>query len=180
LSTLFTAAVTAEVTTLGVFAVDRALMIGLMEVFPSHRARPPMPFGTGRFYAWAKEMTPQVAETVIGPPQLEIAVSETPDLSNEHAEYSTLTIKSLDDRSFTINLVHINNGKRGVLCNAFPKSPMQLGSVWAHRVFTLFCDRIIKVEVETTLGDVVRRFSAPGYRIQEYGCSRLACCLNRG
>ena len=170
LSTLFTAAVTAEVTTLGVFAVDRPLMGALMELFPSHRARPPMPFGTGRFYAWVKRMPPQVAETVIAPPHLDIAVSETPDLSNEHAahpRYSTLTIKSLDDRSFTINLVQINNGKRGELCNAFPKSSMQLGSVWSHKVFTLYCERIIKVEVETTLGDVVRRFSAPGYRIQE-------------
>ena len=167
---MFTAALAAEVTTLGVFAVDRALMIGLMEVFPSHRARPPMPFGTGRFYAWAKEMTPQVAETVIGPPQLEIAVSETPDLSNEHAahpRYSTLTITSLDDRSFTINLVQVNNGKRGALCNAFPKSSMQRGSVWSHRVFTLYCERIIKVEVETTLGDAIRRFSASGIPINE-------------
>ena len=91
-------------------------------------------------------MPPQVAETVIAPPHLDIAVSETPDLSNEHAahpRYSTLTIKSLDDRSFTINLVQINNGKRGELCNAFPKSTMQRGSVWSHRVFTLLCDRII-------------------------------------
>ena len=163
LSTLFTAAVTAEVTTLGVFAVDRPLMGALMELFPSHRARPPMPFGTGRFYAWVKEMPPQVAETVRGAPHLDIEVSKTPDLNNEHAAhpgYSTLTITSLDDRSLTISRVEINNGKRGALCNAFPKRSMQRGSVWSHRVFTHFCDRIIKVEVETSLGDVVRRFSA--------------------